>query len=87
MTALAVLLDSGFRRNDDYKGIYLQSAENELPRGKPRGINRKNPIERRSKLRGIKPPNGGLNVQFPDIQGVFLNKVTSGFDFITHEGG
>jgi hypothetical protein len=34
--------------------------KNELPRGKPRGINRKNSIERRSKLRGIKPPNGGL---------------------------
>jgi hypothetical protein len=38
----------------------LMSRRNELPRGKPRGINRKNSIERRSKLRGIKPPHGGL---------------------------
>jgi hypothetical protein len=44
--------------------------KNKRPRGKPRGINRKNLsiylpavknlIERRSKLRGIKPPIGGL---------------------------
>ena len=33
---------------------------NELLRSKLRGINWKNPIKRRSKLRGIKPPFGGL---------------------------
>jgi hypothetical protein len=36
-------------------------ALNESPRSKPRGINREKPIERRSKLRGIQAPIGGLN--------------------------
>jgi len=39
------------------------SPRNELPRGKPRGIKDRNPLEPRSKLRGIHHPAHGLSAE------------------------
>jgi hypothetical protein len=50
------------RRQKILKPVRNPFPLNELPRSKPRGINLKKPVKKRNKLRGIKTPIGGSNV-------------------------